>query len=201
MTSRIQPHPAGDQPPFAEYWSSSTSLFSSNTMASPAEEHRSSAPTVVHCAVITVSDTRTLDTDRGGACLIDLLEEAGHELATRAIVPDDPARMRPLLAEYCQDDGIDAVLMTGGTGISSRDQTFETVQQLITRPIPGYGELVRMLSYHDIGPAAMLSRATGGLMQKTLVLTMPGSPLAVELVMAKIILPELCHLVHEAQRG
>ena len=170
-------------------------------MSSPAEEHRSSAPTVVHCAVITVSDTRTLETDRGGARLIELLEEAGHELATRAIVPDDPAQMRPLLEEYCQNDGIDAVLMTGGTGISSRDQTFETVQQLINRPIPGYGELVRMLSYHDIGPAAMLSRATGGLMQKTLVLTMPGSPLAVELVMARIILPELCHLVHEAQRG
>ena len=90
--------------------------------------------------------------------------------------------------------------MTGGTGISSRDQTFETVQQVISRPLPGYGELVRMLSYHDIGPAAMLSRATGGLMGRTLLLTMPGSPLAIELVMGKIILPELCHLVREAQR-
>ena len=81
-----------------------------------------------------------------------------------------------------------------------RDQTYETVQQLISRPLPGYGELVRMLSYDDIGPAAMLSRATGGLMERTLLLTMPVSPLAVELVMAKIILPELCHLVREARR-
>jgi molybdenum cofactor biosynthesis protein B len=169
-------------------------------MASPAEQHHSSAPLVVHCAVITVSDTRTLETDSGGARLVELLEEAGHVVAARAIVPDDPARMRPLLEEHCRDDGVDAVLMTGGTGITSRDQTYETVQQLISRPLPGYGELVRMLSYDDIGPAAMLSRATGGLMQGTLLLTMPGSPLAVELVMVKIILPELCHLVREARR-
>ncbi|MEE2685185.1 MAG: molybdenum cofactor biosynthesis protein B [Planctomycetota bacterium] len=169
-------------------------------MASPAEQHHSVSPEVARCAVITVSDTRTLETDSGGARLVELLEEAGHRLITRAIVPDDPAPMHALLEKHRQEDGIDAVLMTGGTGISSRDQTFETVQQLISRPLPGYGELVRMLSYNDIGPAAMLSRATGGLMENTLLLTMPGSPLAIELVMSKIILPELCHLIHEAQR-
>ena len=169
-------------------------------MASPAEQHHSDSPEVARCAVITVSDTRTLETDSGGARLVELLEEAGHQVIARTIVPDDPTEMQPLLEKHRQDDGIDAVLMTGGTGISSRDQTFETVQQVISRPLPGYGELVRMLSYHDIGPAAMLSRATGGLMDCTLLLTMPGSPLAIELVMGKIILPELCHLIHEAQR-
>jgi len=193
--------PAGDGDQFAEYWKQRITLFcSGDTMASPSEQHRSAAPTVIHCAVVTVSDTRTLETDSGGACLVELLEQAGHVVAARVIVPDDPERMQPLLDEYRQQDGIDAVLMTGGTGISSRDQTYETVQQLIDRPLPGYGELVRMLSYNDIGPAAMLSRATGGLMGHTLLLTMPGSPAAVKLIMAKIILPELCHLVHEAQR-
>lgn len=169
-------------------------------MTSPAQQHHSDSPQVARCAVITVSDTRTLETDRGGARLVELLEEAGHRVAARAIVPDDPAGMQILLEEHRHDDGIDAVLMTGGTGISARDQTFETVQQAISRPLPGYGELVRMLSYHDIGPAAMLSRASGGLMDRTLLLTMPGSPLAIELIMGKIVLPELCHLIYEAQR-
>ena len=108
--------------------------------------------------------------------------------------------MRPLLEELRDRDDVDAVLLTGGTGLSSRDQTFETVSELITKPLPGYGELFRMLSYEDIGPAAMLSRAIGGLMGKTLVMTMPGSPAAVRLAMEKVILPELGHLIGQARR-
>ena len=108
--------------------------------------------------------------------------------------------MTPLLLSLQGDEEVEAVLMTGGTGITSRDQTYETVTRLITRPIPGYGELLRMLSYEQVGAAAMLSRATAGLMQQTVVLTMPGSPRAVELAMEKIILPELCHLAREAGR-
>ena len=119
-------------------------------------------------------------------------------MVERHLIPDDPARMRPLLDELRQRADVDAVLLTGGTGITSRDQTYETVTGLLTKPLPGYGELFRMLSYAEIGAAAMLSRAVGGLMDRTVVLTMPGSPAAVRLAMDKLILPELGHLVREA---
>ncbi len=108
--------------------------------------------------------------------------------------------MRALLEKFRDDDRVDAVLLTGGTGVSSRDQTYETVSSLITRPLPGYGELFRMLSFQQVGAAAMLSRAVGGLMGRTVVLSMPGSPAAVRLAVEQIIAPELRHLVREARR-
>jgi molybdenum cofactor biosynthesis protein B len=108
--------------------------------------------------------------------------------------------MRALLVELSQKVDVQAILMTGGTGLGSRDQTFETVSELVTKPLPGYGELFRQLSYQEIGPAAMLSRATGGLIGRTVLLTMPGSPAGVKLAMEKLILPELGHLVREARR-
>ncbi len=128
------------------------------------------------------------------------LAAAGHQVLRRELIPDEPAVMRPLLEELRLDKGIDAILMTGGTGISMRDQTFETVTDILTKPIPGYGELFRSLSFAEIGPAAILSRATGGLADQTVLLTMPGSRAAVRLAMEQIILPELAHLVREAQR-
>ena len=155
---------------------------------------------MIRCAVITVSDTRTPDTDTGGQTVIELLETAGHVVGAREIIPDEPAAMRELLERYRHAPELDAILMTGGTGISRRDQTYETVAELITQPLPGYGELFRMLSFAEIGAAAMLSRATGGLIGRTLLLTMPGSPAAVRLAMTKLILPELGHLVREARR-
>jgi molybdenum cofactor biosynthesis protein B len=108
--------------------------------------------------------------------------------------------MRPLLASLRERDDIDAILLTGGTGITSRDQTYETVSQLLDKPLPGYGELFRMLSFQEIGPATILSRAVGGLLGRKVLLTMPGSPAAVRLAMEKIIVPELPHLVREARR-
>lgn len=163
-------------------------------------EHRDQSPVSIRCAVLTVSDTRTLADDVGGQSVIDRLTGAGHEVVARAIVPDEPSRMRPQLEAWRDDDQIDAVLITGGTGISRRDMTFETVSQLLDKPLPGYGELFRWLSYQEIGAAAMLSRATGGLMGRTVLLTMPGSPKAVQLAMERLILPELGHLVREARR-
>jgi len=163
-------------------------------------EHQADSPDNVRCAVITVSDTRTLETDTGGALVCELLTSAGHMLSRRALIQDEPATMRPLLEELMNDESIDAILMTGGTGIAARDQTYETVTELITKPIPGYGELFRMLSFEEIGAAAMLSRATGGLMQRTVLLTMPGSRAAVKLAMTRLINPELSHLVREARR-
>jgi molybdenum cofactor biosynthesis protein B len=163
-------------------------------------EHKAQGPTSVRCAVITVSDSRTLETDTGGKAVIDHLTAAGHSVVHREIVPDDPARMRPLLEVLRERDDLDAILMTGGTGVTSRDQTYETVTSLLTKPLPGYGEVFRMLSYQEIGPAAILSRATGGLLGNKVLLTMPGSPAAVRLAMEKIIVPELPHLVREARR-
>jgi molybdenum cofactor biosynthesis protein B len=169
-------------------------------MSQVAAEHRSDAPQGVRCAVITVSDSRTLETDTGGQLLKDLLLQAGFAVDVREISPDEPAKMRPLLERLRDDVQIDAVLLTGGTGLSSRDMTFETVSSLVTKPLPGYGELFRMLSFQEIGPAAMLSRAVGGLMATTVVLTMPGSPAAVRLAVERVIVPELRHLVREARR-
>jgi molybdenum cofactor biosynthesis protein B len=169
-------------------------------MSSVPEEHRRQAPAVVRCAVISVSDTRTLETDTGGQTVIDLLTRGGHEVVQRHLVRDEPEPMRALLVALSQRPDVDAILLTGGTGLGSRDQTFETVNSLITKPLPGYGELFRMLSYAEIGAAAMLSRAVGGLLVRTVVLTMPGSPAGVRLALEKLILPELGHLVREARR-
>jgi molybdenum cofactor biosynthesis protein B len=162
--------------------------------------HRADSPLAVRCAVITVSDTRTLETDSGGGRVVELLEAAGHVVAEREIVADEPSEMRPLVEQLLSRDDVDAILMTGGTGVARRDQTYETVRGLLTKSLPGYGELFRMLSYEEIGPAALLSRAVGGLAGSTVVLTMPGSPAAVKLAMEKIILPELGHLVSEARK-
>jgi molybdenum cofactor biosynthesis protein B len=141
-----------------------------------------------------------LETDRGGKLVSDLLTTGGHQLASRHIVRDDPRDIEPLVRKLAEPDAVDAVLITGGTGIAERDQTFETISGLLTKPMPGYGELFRMLSYDDIGPAAMLSRAVGGVMNKVVILTMPGSTAAVQLAMEKLIVPEIGHLVFEARK-
>ena len=164
------------------------------------QEHKSSAPQQIRCVLITVSDTRTVENDTGGETVLQWLAQAEHVVVDREIVPDDPQRMRVLLNQVTQREDVDAILMTGGTGITQRDQTFETVTQMLTKILPGYGELFRWLSYQEIGAAAMLSRATGGLLGDKVLLTMPGSPAAVRLAMEKLILPELPHLVREAKR-
>jgi molybdenum cofactor biosynthesis protein B len=169
-------------------------------MSKVPEEHRKQAPQVVRCAVVTVSDSRTIDTDTGGRTIVDLLAQAGHQILERHIIPDEPDRIRDLLFGFRQRDDIDAILMTGGTGISRRDRTADTVAELLTRSLPGYGELFRMLSYEEIGPAAMLSRSIGGVIGHAVLLAMPGSQAGVRLAMERLILPELGHLVREARR-
>src|SRR5262245_41260902 len=164
-------------------------------MTATHEQHKAQGPPTVRCAVITVSDTRTLETDTGGKAVIERLEQAGHVAVAREIIPDEPARMKPLLLALRERDDVDAILMTGGTGITSRDQTYETVSELLDKPLPGYGEIFRMLSFQEIGPAAILSRAVGGLIGRKVLLTMPGSPAAVRLAMEKIIVPQIPHLM------
>jgi len=163
-------------------------------------EHRAAAGRSLYLAVLTVSDTRTLETDGSGALIVALAEEAGHRVIEREIVPDEPARLSSLLETLRARDDLHAILVTGGTGISPRDQTYEAVSALLTKPLPGYGELFRMLSFTEIGPACVLSRALGGLIDRLVILVMPGSRAGVELAMRRIILPELPHIVHEARK-
>ena len=169
-------------------------------MSQVVEQHRAQSPQSLKIAILTISDTRTTESDTSGALIVELVEAAGHIVVERAILPDEPDRIRPFL-ESCRDrDDLHAALLTGGTGISPRDQTFETVSDLLTKPLPGFGELFRMLSYAEIGPACLMSRAVGGLMKRLVVLVMPGSRAAVQLAMTKIIIPELPHLVQQARK-
>ena len=149
---------------------------------------------------MTVSDTRTEATDSGGGAIVALLAQAGHEVAGKTIVPDDPERVRAAVQAGVDAPDVDIVITTGGTGITRRDGTYEVIAALLEKRIDGFGELFRALSYQEIGPAAMLSRACGGLAGGTIVLSLPGSENAVRLAMTKLILPELGHLVREARR-
>lgn len=170
-------------------------------MSESVTAHREGASRFLNLAVVTISDTRTVETDTSGRLIVELAQGAHHIIRERQIVPDEPAIIHGLLDSYRDRDDLHAALLTGGTGISPRDQTYETVSGLLTKAIPGYGELFRMLSYAEIGPACILSRAIGGLMGRLVVLTMPGSRASVQLAMQKIILPELPHLVGEARKG
>lgn len=161
----------------------------------PDPQHRADAIASVACAVLTVSDTRTPATDVAGALIRRLLEAAGHRLIASAIVPDDPDLVRDQVLEWCTDPACQAVLINGGTGLASRDNTYEAVSALLEKRLDGFGELFRMLSYHDVGPAAMLSRAVAGVCRQTLLFSLPGAPAAVQLGVEKLILPELPHAV------
>ncbi|GAB5402007.1 MAG: molybdenum cofactor biosynthesis protein MoaB [Aureliella sp.] len=165
---------------------------------SSSAEHRSKAPDVLQFAVLTVSDTRTIGTDKSGLLIVELMRAAGHELVSRAIVPDEPVEIAERTKQALSSQ-VDVLLLTGGTGISHRDQTPEAIEPLIEVPIPGFGELFRMLSYEEIGAAAMLSRAFGGRVGSTLVFCLPGSTGAVRLAMEKLLVPELPHLVFHAR--
>jgi molybdenum cofactor biosynthesis protein B len=165
-----------------------------------APEHRRLAPARVTCAVITVSDTRTAETDTGGAAIVALLEGSGHAVISRAIVPDDEARIGGAIDAALAREEVQAVITTGGTGISTRDGTFEVVEARLEKRLDGFGELFRMLSYEQVGAAAMLSRACAGLVAGRILIALPGSEAAVRLAMEKLVLPELGHLVREATR-
>jgi molybdenum cofactor biosynthesis protein B len=165
-------------------------------------QHRAGAPRSVPCAVITVSDTRTLADDTGGALLCSLLEGAGHRVAARALVKDDAGAIGAALDAALANDACAAVLLTGGTGVAPRDVTPEAVAARLERDLPGFGELFRSLSFAEIGAAAMLSRALGGVAREKPVFALPGSRAAIRLALERLILPELGHLVAEAgKRG
>jgi molybdenum cofactor biosynthesis protein B len=152
----------------------------------------------VAAVVITVSDTRTLETDTGGGLVAELLEAAGHEIAGREIVRDEPVEIEAALERALDRDGTRAVIFTGGTGVAPRDVTPDTLEPRLERIVPGFGELFRQLSYQEIGSAALLSRALAGLTRGRVVFAIPGSRGAVRLAMSKLILPEIGHLAGEA---
>ena len=164
------------------------------------ESHKASAPKAVGCFVLTVSDTRTPETDTSGALIRELLAGAGHTVAGSAIVRDEPADVVRVVRDACARDGVQAVIVTGGTGITSRDSTFEAIEAVLDKRLPGFGELFRMLSYQEVGGAAMLSRAQLGIHARRIVVSLPGSPNACRLALEKLLLPELGHLVREVGR-
>jgi molybdopterin adenylyltransferase len=162
--------------------------------------HRAAAPAVVRCFVITVSDTRTDETDTGGRAIVHLLSAAGHIVEGRRIVRDEPGEVAALVLEQAAQTLVDVVITTGGTGITRRDSTFEAVDALLEKRLTGFGELFRMLSFQEIGPAAMLSRACAGTCRGKIVVALPGSENAVRLAMTRLLIPELGHLVAETRR-
>ncbi len=161
-------------------------------------DHRKTPAADVRCSVLTISDTRTPDTDTSGRAIVELLEAAGHHVAVHGIVRDEPADVREWVTG--QIDRVDAIVTTGGTGITSRDATCEAIEDLMEKRLAGFGELFRSLSYQEIGSAAMLTRAAAGIARRTAIFMLPGSEHAVRLGMTRLIVPELGHLVRELRR-
>lgn len=165
------------------------------------QEHRREAQESVHgFALLTVSDTRNERTDKGGELLAALVGGAGHRVASRGLVRDDIGEIRAEVKAALALPEVDVVLVTGGTGLAPRDLTVEAVAPLFEKEIPGFGELFRMLSFAEIGAAAMLSRAAAGLVSGRAVFLLPGSPAAVELALSRLVLPEIAHLLAQARR-
>ena len=164
------------------------------------DEHKSTAPRSIGCWVLTISDSKTPETDTSGKLIRELLTGAGHAVVGSEIVRDEPTEVQRVIRDACARDEVRAVIMTGGTGITSRDSTFEAVEAMLDKRLPGFGELFRMLSYQEVGGAAMLSRAQMGVARGRIVASLPGSPNACRLALEKLLLPELGHLVRELSR-
>lgn len=158
--------------------------------------HRKDAPKSVRCFVLTISDTRTPATDTSGDAIVSALESAGHVIQGRNIVKDDPNAVQ----QAVKSASVEVVITTGGTGITSRDGTYEAVSGMFDKALDGFGELFRMLSYEQIGSAAMMSRACAGVIGRMAVFSLPGSEHAVRLAMDKLIIPEIGHIVRELRR-
>ena len=169
-------------------------------MSESVHQHRESAPETVRVAVLTISDTRTPETDTGGDVVEESMRGAGHEVVAREIVRDEAASIRTTLVDFLARSDVDAVVTTGGTGISARDTTYEVVERMIEKRLDGFGELFRVLSYEEIGAAAVLSRAVAGTVGTKLVASLPGSRNAVRLGVERLLAPEIAHVVFELRK-
>lgn len=166
-------------------------------------EHRAAARerAPVRCAIVVVSDKRTLSTDESGPLARTLLESAGHVVTDFALIPNDEANTRAHVARLIARDDVDAVILAGGTGLGAKDRSVEAVRPLLEKELPGFGELFRMLSFQEqIGTASILTRALAGSGKGRLIVSLPGSRAAVELALTRVLLPELQHLLHELRR-
>jgi molybdopterin adenylyltransferase len=163
-------------------------------------EHRESAPDLVRVAVLTISDTRTPETDTGGDTVEELMQDAGHEIVQRGIVRDEASSIRSELVDLLARSDVDAIITTGGTGISARDTTYEVVESMLDKKLDGFGEIFRMLSYEEIGAAAVLSRCVAGAVGTKFMACLPGSRNAVHLAVEKLLVPELAHVVFELRK-
>ncbi|WP_315788911.1 MogA/MoaB family molybdenum cofactor biosynthesis protein [Fischerella sp. JS2] len=157
--------------------------------------HSDSQMLTVTCAVVTVSDTRSQSTDKSGQLIQQLLRDVNHIVGVYTIVKDEPTQIQEQLELLGKNSNLDAVIFTGGTGIAARDTTYDAIEKLLEKTLPGFGELFRFLSYQEIGSRAIASRAVAGVYQSKLIFSLPGSSNAVQLAMEKLILPELSHLV------
>jgi molybdenum cofactor biosynthesis protein B len=166
----------------------------------PHEEHQAQAPATVKCAVLTVSDSRSPETDYGGRTVAYMLAQKGHAVVRRWIVPDDVGQIDEAIVDAMRDPDVDAMITTGGTGIAKRDVTYETVARRLTKRLDGFGEIFRYLSFKEIGTSAIMSRAIAGVAAGKVIIALPGSPAACELAMEKIVLPELAHMVQQAKK-
>lgn len=169
-------------------------------MSESVEKHRHAAPEHVRVAVVTISDTRTREDDTGGDTIQEMLKEAGHEVTERTIIRDEASRIRTTLVNLLARSNVDAVITTGGTGVSARDTTYEVAERMIDKKLDGFGEIFRLLSYEEIGAAAMLSRAIAGAVGTKFVACLPGSRNGVRLAMEKLIVPEIAHVVFELRK-
>ncbi|AFZ28633.1 molybdenum cofactor synthesis domain protein [Gloeocapsa sp. PCC 7428] len=161
------------------------------------QPHPDTTSIAVNCAVITVSDTRTFETDKSGQIIKQFLLDAAHNVGAYTIIPDEPIQIQDQLQSLASNVDLDAVICNGGTGIAPRDTTYDAIANLLEKTLPGFGELFRYLSYQEIGSRAIASRAIAGVYQNKLIFSLPGSSNAVKLGMQQLILPELVHLVSQ----
>jgi len=161
------------------------------------QPHPDLAPAKIYCAILTVSDSRTVETDRSGQLMQERLQAAGHEIVDYQILADQPELIRAQVLGWCTEAKIQVILLNGGTGIAPRDTTYDSIEALLDKTLPGFGELFRWLSYAEISSRAMASRAVAGVCQGKLLFSLPGSTSAVALGLEKLILPELAHLVRQ----
>ena len=170
-------------------------------MSTPShKEHKEKAKTEIVCAIVTVSDTRTPETDKSGRLIREKLEAAGHRVHAYHISKDEPSQIGPLVEQLMADAELEALIINGGTGVARRDVTYDVVSRMVEKHIPGFGELFRLLSYEEIGSAAMLSRAMAGTIGDKVVFSLPGSSGAVSLAMERLILQEMPHIVFELRK-
>ncbi|MBS0152850.1 MAG: molybdenum cofactor biosynthesis protein MoaB [Nitrospira sp.] len=162
-----------------------------------AHEHKAHAPRSVGCMIITCSDTRIADTDSSGQLIQKLLKDHGHTVVEYHLVKDDPAQIQLWIARAMTNEAVQALIINGGTGVSRRDSTFEAVDAMLEKRLPGFGEIFRLLTYQEMGSPAIMTRATAGIIKGRVLFSVPGSEHAVRLAMEKLILPELGHLVKE----